>query len=70
VACYLYDAGQGRFIPAVIDVLTMRGDKIAAVTAFMTPDVFGRPPDEAELSGAELFAQFGLPGKPTVQHGR
>jgi RNA polymerase sigma-70 factor (ECF subfamily) len=69
VACYLYDADQGGFIPAVIDVLTMRGDKIAAVTAFMTPDVFGRSPDETELSGTELFAQFGLPGKPTVQHG-
>lgn len=61
VACYLYDADEGRYIPAVIDVLTMAGEKIAAVTAFMTPDVFGWTASEAELSGAELFARFGLP---------
>jgi len=66
VGCYLYDADQGGYIPAVIDVLTMRGDKIAAVTAFLTPDVFARPPDAAALSGTELFSRFGLPGRPRV----
>ncbi len=64
VACYLYDADQGDFIPAVIDVLTMAGPKIAAVTAFMTPDAFGREPSAWELSGAEWFARFGLPARP------
>jgi RNA polymerase sigma-70 factor (ECF subfamily) len=66
VACYLYEVDRDSFIPAVIDVLTMRGDKIAAVTAFLTPDVLGLPADETKLSGTELFARFGLPGRPTV----
>jgi RNA polymerase sigma-70 factor, ECF subfamily len=64
VACYLYVADRRAYVPAVIDVLTMAGDKIAAVTAFMTPDVFGRPPTETELSGEALFARFGLPATP------
>ncbi len=67
VACYLYDADRGDYIPAVIDVLTMAGDKIAGVTAFMTPDVFGRTPTPTELSGADLFSLFGLPATPPVK---
>ncbi len=66
VACYLYDADRDSYIPAVIDVLTMRGDKIASVTAFLTPDVFGGPHSETEPSGTELFARFGLPSAPTA----
>jgi RNA polymerase sigma-70 factor, ECF subfamily len=61
VACYLYDRDEARYVPAVIDVLTMEGEKIAAVTAFMTPDAFGRTASEAELTGGELFARFGVP---------
>lgn len=64
VACYIYDRDQAAYIPGVIDVLTMAGEKIAAVTAFMTPDIFGRAPSESELTGAELFALFGLPAAP------
>jgi RNA polymerase sigma-70 factor, ECF subfamily len=60
VACYIYDLDEDDYVPAVIDVLTMAGGKIAAVTGFMTPDVFGRTPSDAQLSGAELFARFGL----------
>jgi RNA polymerase sigma-70 factor, ECF subfamily len=53
VGCYLFDAASGRYQPAVIDVLTLDGDKIAAVTAFLLDD----------SSAAETFASFGLPAQ-------
>jgi RNA polymerase sigma-70 factor (ECF subfamily) len=37
---YLFDAGA--YVPLVLDVLTLRGELIAAVTAFRTPAVFAR----------------------------
>jgi hypothetical protein len=53
VAGYVYDEHVGRFIPASIDVLTLDGDKIAAVTAF----VFG----EDSTDPAGKYASFALP---------
>jgi hypothetical protein len=29
-----------RYLPGVLDVLQLRGDRIAAVTGFVTPEVF------------------------------
>jgi RNA polymerase sigma-70 factor (ECF subfamily) len=52
VAGYLFDSDSGRYLPYVIDVLTLNGDKIAAVTAFL----FGDDPDPAGI-----FASFALP---------
>jgi RNA polymerase sigma-70 factor, ECF subfamily len=46
VGCYLKDRESGRYEAAVIDVLTLRGSHIAAVTAFI---------------GRERFSRFGLP---------
>lgn len=46
VGCYRLDTESGAYRAAVIDVLTLRGTEIAAVTAFVDP---------------ELFARFGLP---------
>jgi RNA polymerase sigma-70 factor (ECF subfamily) len=46
VACYIWDEQAGAFVGRIIDVLTLRGDRIAAVTAFI---------DEG------LFPRFGLP---------
>jgi len=46
VGCYIWDAERGDFDAGVIDVLTLRGDRIAEVTAFL---------------GGERFARFGLP---------
>ena len=54
VAGYLLDSESGRYLAHVIDVLTLDGDKIAAVTAFL-------PGDEA---AAATFASFGLPPEP------
>lgn len=46
VGCYLWDERAGAYVGWVLDVLTLRGDRIAAVTAFID---------------ATLFARFGLP---------
>jgi RNA polymerase sigma-70 factor (ECF subfamily) len=46
VGCYMWDDATRTFAGEVIDVLTLDGDRIAAVTAFVTPS---------------LFARFGLP---------
>jgi RNA polymerase sigma-70 factor, ECF subfamily len=64
VAGYVYDEDGGGFIPASIDVLTLDGDKIAAVTGFLTGDLLS--PDNAGgwVSGAALFKRFGLPATP------
>ena len=42
LATYLLDAGTGAYLPLALDVLTLRGDRIADVTAFRTPALFPR----------------------------
>jgi RNA polymerase sigma-70 factor, ECF subfamily len=64
VGCYLLDSGTGRYAPHVIDVLTLDGDRIAAVTGFLTGDALERPQADGWASGAEVFARFGLPAEP------
>jgi RNA polymerase sigma-70 factor, ECF subfamily len=61
VACYVYDRDAGGYLPGALDVLTLKGDKIAAVTGFLTADILG--PEEAGgwVRGARLFARFGIP---------
>jgi RNA polymerase sigma-70 factor (ECF subfamily) len=46
VGCYMWDAGRGVYAFHAIDVLTLRGAEIGAVTAFLDD---------------RLFADFGLP---------
>ena len=46
VACYMWDPGRGLYVFHAIDVLTLRGAEIGAVTAFLDD---------------RLFAGFGLP---------
>ncbi len=64
VAGYVYDDDTGGFIPASIDVLTLDGDKIAAVTGFLTADLLGPGQAGRWVSGAELFSRFGVPAGP------
>jgi RNA polymerase sigma-70 factor, ECF subfamily len=53
VGCYLYQAATGRYVPHVIDVLTLTpAGKISAVTAFVL---------SKEADPAAVFARFGLP---------
>jgi RNA polymerase sigma-70 factor (ECF subfamily) len=40
VGCYSLGADGTRYLPAVLDVLQLRGDRIASVTGFVTPEVF------------------------------
>jgi RNA polymerase sigma-70 factor (ECF subfamily) len=63
VGCYLYAKASGRYIPWVIDVLTLEGDKITAVTAFLTAEAAEAPPSGSRVTGAELFSRFGLPAE-------
>jgi RNA polymerase sigma-70 factor, ECF subfamily len=48
LATYRLDGITGSYLPIALDVLTLRGAEIAAVTAFRT---------------TELFARFGLPAE-------
>ena len=64
VGGYLHDPRRGGYVPWVIDVLTLRDDKIAAVTAFVTAQALDPPQSATWISGAELFARFGLPATP------
>jgi RNA polymerase sigma-70 factor (ECF subfamily) len=61
LGCYLFDPDKGSYVPAVVDVLTLEGDKIAAVTGFLLPDPEDPPHAGAHITGAEIFARFGLP---------
>jgi RNA polymerase sigma-70 factor (ECF subfamily) len=40
VGCYLWDDQRSSFPAAVLDVLTLDGDRISEITAFMTPAIF------------------------------
>ena len=63
VGCYAWDEPSGRYLASVLDVLTLDGPRIAAVTGFGTDAVFGslgRPDVPAAVS--DLFGRFGLPG--------
>jgi len=59
VGCYMWD-GE-RFAVAVLDVLTLRGDRVVDVTAFLAPWLFGRFGEAEGFMTEEMFARFGLP---------
>jgi RNA polymerase sigma-70 factor, ECF subfamily len=63
VGCYLYDGERSGYTPTVIDVLTLSGDKIAAVTAFLAAETLQLPQSDAWIAGKDLFARFGLPAE-------
>jgi RNA polymerase sigma-70 factor (ECF subfamily) len=52
LGCYILDPGSARYLPAVIDVLTLEADKIAAVTAFVFED---------QAKATATFETFALP---------
>jgi RNA polymerase sigma-70 factor (ECF subfamily) len=63
VGCYLFDQDKGSYAPAVIDVLTLEDERIAAVTGFLITEVPGPLQAGAQTAGAEIFARFGLPAE-------
>ena len=42
LGAYLLDPAAGGYVPIALDVLTLTGDRVAAVTAFRTPAILGR----------------------------
>jgi len=62
VGCYILDRDKGDYTAEVIDVLTLDGDRIAAVTAFVTFDQVNLPGGR-QVTAAEVFARFGLPAR-------
>jgi RNA polymerase sigma-70 factor (ECF subfamily) len=42
IGSYMWDERAGAFLPEALDVYTIRGDRIAAVTAFKTKGIFPR----------------------------
>jgi RNA polymerase sigma-70 factor (ECF subfamily) len=63
VGCYLFDQQSGGYVPAVIDVITLDGDKITAVTGFLAATTLQPPHSTAWVTGPALFHHFGLPAE-------
>jgi RNA polymerase sigma-70 factor, ECF subfamily len=61
VGCYMWDPERETYAAAVLDVLTLRGTRIADVTAFLAPWVFHRFGDIPGHMTPEAFRSFGLP---------
>lgn len=61
VGCYIYDQDRGCYLGAVVDVLTLEGDRIAAVTGFQTAEQLRQFGEDGALLGAKIFPQLGLP---------
>jgi RNA polymerase sigma-70 factor (ECF subfamily) len=70
VAAYTWREDEGAFRPFALDVLTLDGDRISDVTAFLLrssepgpPERFVRYPDEAidDVKVASTFTRLGLP---------
>jgi RNA polymerase sigma-70 factor (ECF subfamily) len=59
VGCYIFDAGRGRYVASVLDVLTVDGDRISAVDAFLT----AQNADVSYPFTAASFGRFGLPAE-------
>jgi L-ascorbate metabolism protein UlaG (beta-lactamase superfamily)/ketosteroid isomerase-like protein len=61
VGCYILDEASGEYVAHAIDVLTLRGAKISAVTAFLVAEALDPVAASGLPSGAEFFSTFGLP---------
>jgi len=61
VGCYMWDAERERYVAGVLDVLTLRGEKIAEVTGFLAPWVFQRFGEAEGSMTPAAFRRFGLP---------
>jgi RNA polymerase sigma-70 factor (ECF subfamily) len=60
VGCYRFDTDSGDYRAHALDVLTLRGARIAAVTAFLPPATLPRAARARGIS-APLFSRLGLP---------
>jgi RNA polymerase sigma-70 factor, ECF subfamily len=60
VGCYMWHDERERYVIAVLDVLTLRDERIDGVTAFLAPWLFQRFGDVAGIMTPAMFARFGL----------
>jgi RNA polymerase sigma-70 factor, ECF subfamily len=72
IGSYTWDAAESAYLPFALDVLTLRGDRIAEITSFITralgdlddPEYYARYPDQAhDPAKTAAFERFGLPGR-------
>jgi RNA polymerase sigma-70 factor, ECF subfamily len=56
VGCYGRRQDHGPYAAMVLDVFTLDGPRISAVTSFVTPEIFGRFGLPAKLSGAGMHS--------------
>jgi RNA polymerase sigma-70 factor (ECF subfamily) len=61
VGCYMWDEQHNSHVAAVLDVLTLSGTAIHAVTGFVSPWVFQRFGEVPGSMTPEAFRRFGLP---------
>ena len=64
VGAYTFDDSKHCYVASALDVLTIEGGRIAAVTAFLTSELLetdGQRDDR--FVGAEAFPRFGLPAR-------
>jgi len=64
VGCYMWDPERGSYVAGVLDVLTLRGSEIVAVTGFVAPWIFRRFGELPGLMTPEAFRRFGAAGSP------
>jgi RNA polymerase sigma-70 factor, ECF subfamily len=61
VAGYLFDPAEEKFLPGALDVLDLRGGRIAAVTGFLTYAALTPEERETHTVPSRLFERFHLP---------
>ncbi len=70
-AAYSWVEAERAYLPFALDVLTLEGDKIKAITSFISrstlardPEYYARFPEQPrDLGSASGFEAFGLPGR-------
>jgi RNA polymerase sigma-70 factor (ECF subfamily) len=60
IGCYTFHAERGRYVADVLDVLTLDGEQIAVVSAFITAELLRPSGHDSRFTNAD-FARFGLP---------
>jgi RNA polymerase sigma-70 factor, ECF subfamily len=60
IGCYMQDPGTGRYLATAIDVLTLDGDRITAIDAFLTVEHLRQHGYDGRFTTAD-FTAFGLP---------
>jgi RNA polymerase sigma-70 factor (ECF subfamily) len=62
IGCYILHADRGRYLASAIDVLTLDGEQIVAISAFLTAELLRELGYDGSFRAAD-FARFGLPAE-------